>query len=48
MSGSCDPVSFTGNYMLVDKQKRARGFATFNLPRKAPESFKAEPTRARR
>ncbi len=27
-------------------EPEARGFGTFNLPRKAPESFKAEPTRA--
>jgi len=46
MSGSCDLVSYAGNYILVDKQARARGFGTFNLPRKATEAFKAEPTRA--
>ena len=28
MSGSCDLVSYAGNYMLVDKQNRARGFGT--------------------
>ena len=46
MSGSCDSVSYSGTYVLADKQKRIRSFGTFNLARRSPEALKADARRA--
>jgi hypothetical protein len=46
MSGSCNPVSYSGTYALADKQKRISNFGTFNLARKPPEAVKADAKRA--
>ncbi|HET7032470.1 MAG TPA: hypothetical protein VFJ48_05050 [Casimicrobiaceae bacterium] len=46
MNGPCDPASFSGTYVLADKQKRTRNFGTFNLARRSPEALKADARRA--
>ena len=44
--GRCDPQSFTGFYLLLDKQKRATTRGNFSLPRKAPEPVKLDTRRS--